>query len=98
MISLMECTCKLCAQEHLEEGLGTVGISISTNHKAATPIGMEVTCECELVEIDRSRLVFKVRCYDELEEIGVCTHERFIIDNAKFLANVDAKIERAKNK
>lgn len=98
MISLMECTCKLCAQEHLEEGLGTVGISISTNHKAATPIGMEVTCECELVEIDRSRLVFKVRCYDELEEIGVGTHERFIVDNAKFLANVDAKIERAKNK
>lgn len=98
MISLMELTCKALAQEHLEDNLGTVGISVSTNHKAATPIGMEVTCEAELVEIDRSRLVFKVKCYDELDEIGEGTHERFIIDNEKFLANVNSKIDRAKNR
>lgn len=95
MIGLMEMACKLCAQKELEDSLGTVGISISVKHKAATPIGMEVRCECELVEIDRSRLVFNVKCFDELEEIGEGIHERFIIDNAKFLANVNSKIERA---
>lgn len=98
MIGLMEMTCKICAQEYLEDGLGTVGISVSIKHKAATPIGMEVRCECELVEIDRSRLVFKVKCYDELDEIGEGIHERFIIENDKFLANVNAKIEKAKKK
>lgn len=96
MISLMEFTCKECAQQFLDDSKGTVGISISTNHKAATPMGMKVTCECELIEVDRSRLVFSVRCFDEIEEIGVGRHERFIIDNEKFLASVNAKIEKVK--
>lgn len=98
MIALMEMTCKNLADSKLEEGKGTVGISISTNHKAATPLGMEVRCECELVEIDRSRLVFNVKCFDELDEIGEGRHERFIIENDKFLAQVNSKIDRAKNK
>lgn len=96
MIALMEGTCKSLVDEYLEEGKGTVGISISTDHKAATPVGMEVTCEAELVEIDRSRLVFKVRCKDELDDISEGEHQRFIVDNEKFLANVNKKIQKAK--
>ena len=98
MIALMECTCKELAQKELDDSQGTVGISISTNHKAATPMGMKVTCEAELVEIDRSRLVFNVVCSDELDVIGEGQHQRFIIDNEKFLAGVNAKIDKAKNK
>lgn len=96
MIALMEGTCKSLVDEYLEEGKGTVGISISTDHKAATPVGMEITCEAELVEIDRSRLVFKVRCKDELDDISEGEHQRFIVDNEKFLANVNKKIQKAK--
>lgn len=96
MIALMEGTCKAIADDHLEEGKGTVGISISTDHKAATPIGMEVTCEAELVEIDRSRLVFKVKCRDELDDISEGEHQRFIVDNEKFLANVNKKAAKVK--
>lgn len=97
MIALMECTCKELAQKELDDSQGTVGISISTNHKAATPMGMKVTCEAELVEIDRSRLVFNVVCSDEMDVIGEGQHQRFIIDNEKFLAGVNAKIDKAKN-
>ncbi|MEG0250464.1 MAG: thioesterase family protein [Peptostreptococcus sp.] len=96
MIALMERTCKNCVDGQLEAGKGTVGISISTNHKAATPLGMEVICECELVEIDRSRLSFEVKCFDEIEQIGEGKHERFIVDNEKFLENVNKKIENSK--
>ena len=88
----------MIAQKELDDSQGTVGISISTNHKAATPMGMKVTCEAELVEIDRSRLVFNVVCSDELDVIGEGQHQRFIIDNEKFLAGVNAKIDKAKNK
>lgn len=98
MIALMECTCKELAQKELDDSQGTVGISISTNHKAATPMGMKVTCEAELVDIDRSRLVFNVVCSDEMDVIGEGQHQRFIIDNEKFLAGVNAKIDKAKNK
>ena len=60
-------------------------------HVAATPVGMEVTCETKLVEVDRKRLVFEVKAYDAAGVIGEGTHERFIIDNERFLAKAEAK-------
>ena len=52
---------------------------------------MNVRAESELVEIDRRRLVFNVSAYDECGLIGQGKHERFIIQNDKFLAKVNAK-------
>lgn len=98
MIALMEKTCKILADSKLDESKGTVGISISTNHKAATPVGMEVRCECTIIEVDRNKLTFAVKCYDEVEEIGEGIHERFVIDNEKFLTKVNSKIDAFKNK
>ena len=46
-----------------------------------------------LTEIDRRRLVFEIESFDDKELIGTCTHERFIIDNEKFMAKVSAKCE-----
>ncbi|MDO4218045.1 MAG: thioesterase family protein [Bacteroidales bacterium] len=91
MISLMESTCSEGMTPYLEEGQSTVGTHIDVAHSAATPVGMKVRCESELVEIDRRRLVFEVRVYDEVELIGNGRHERFIIDSAKFQAKVDGK-------
>ena len=45
----------------LDEGAGTVGTLINVKHVAATPVGMDVTCETKLVEVDRKRLVFEVK-------------------------------------
>ena len=91
MIALMEQTCNESVVPELETGQGTVGTHINVSHCAASPIGMRVWCESELVEIDRRKLVFKVAAYDECGLIGEGTHERFIIDSAKFQAKVDAK-------
>lgn len=91
MIALMENTCARSVLSCLGEGEGTVGTHVNVSHSAATPIGMKVYCESELVEIDRRKLVFKVRAYDERGIIGEGTHERFIIDNQKFQAKIDAK-------
>lgn len=91
MISLMEDAASSSVLPYLEEGMGTVGISLNVKHTAATPIGMQVRCESELMEIDRKRLVFQVTAYDELGEIGSGIHERFIIDNEKFMEKANAK-------
>lgn len=91
MIALMENTCATSVAPHLEEGQGTVGTHVDVSHCSATPVGMKVTCESELVEVDRRRLVFKVAVYDERGLIGEGRHERFIIDSAKFQAKIDAK-------
>lgn len=91
MVALIEQTCLESVAPHLEPGQGTVGTHVDVSHCAATPVGMRVWCDSELVEIDRRRLVFAVRACDECGLIGEGRHERFVIDNAKFQAKIDAK-------
>ena len=91
MIALMEQAAASSVAGELEEGQGTVGTLLNVSHDAATPLGMKVWAEAELVEVDRRRLVFDVKAYDECGLIGQGKHERFIIQNDKFLAKVNAK-------
>lgn len=94
MIALMEKAALSSVAPYLPEGSSTVGIRIESTHSAATPLGMEVTARCELVEIDGKRLVFKVEAYDNFDKVGEGTHERFIINVEKFMK----KNEEKKNK
>ena len=91
MIALIEQTCNDSVTPLLEPGQGTVGTHVDVSHCAATPVGMKVWCDSELVEVDRRRLVFAVKAYDECGLIGEGRHERFIIDSDKFQAKIDAK-------
>ena len=95
MVALIEQTCLESVLPHLEDGQGTVGTLVNVSHVAVTPIGMRVWCESELVEVDRRRLVFSVKAYDECGLIGEGTHERFIIDTAKFFEKVSSKTASA---
>ena len=92
MIALMEKTAMLSVQEQLEDGQGTVGTRLEIDHIAATPVGAEVWCESELVEIDRKRLVFEVVAYDKAGVIGKGRHERFIVNNERFMEKANAKL------
>ena len=94
MIALSEKTALTSIMPYLEEGQSTVGTKIDIAHIAATPVGMKVTCETELIEIDRRRLVFSVNVYDEVEKIAEGTHERFIVDNEKFISKAYGKADR----
>lgn len=91
MISLMENTCAKSVASHLQADESTVGTHVNVSHCAATPIGMKVYCESELIEIDRRKLTFKVTAYDERGLIGEGLHERFIIDSKKFQAKINSK-------
>ena len=84
MVALVERTCNESVLPLLESGQGTVGTLVNVAHTAATPVGMRVWCDSELVEVDRRRLVFRVAAFDECGPIGEGTHERFIIDTARF--------------
>ncbi len=88
MIAFMENTAMESVQPFLAEGECTVGTRIDVKHMAAIPVGREVRCESELVEIDRRRLVFAVRAYDARGTIGEGMHERFIVNNEKFMAKL----------
>ncbi|MEA4869090.1 MAG: thioesterase family protein [Christensenella sp.] len=88
MIADLEYCAAASVQPFLPEGSSTVGTRIDIKHLAATPVGMTIRCETELIEIDRRRLVFSCRAYDGAGLIGEGTQERFIVDNAKFMEKV----------
>lgn len=93
MIALIEATASRSVEQFLDEGSSTVGTHLDIAHSAASPIGMEVRCETELVEVDRRRLVFSVKVCDSAGEVGSGTHERFIVDNAKFMSKAESKVQ-----
>ena len=80
-----------CVQPKLEEGFGTVGTLVNVTHEAPTPVGGEVTISCFLRQVDGPRLGFAVEASDKGGIIGRGTHERFIINKARFQAKVDSK-------
>lgn len=89
MIGIMENAALKAVDQHLTEGQATVGTHLDVKHLAATPIGMRVWADAELTAIDGKSLTFSVKAYDEKKCIGEGTHQRYIIDVAKFLAKVN---------
>lgn len=92
MIALIEKTASLSVEPYLEEGQTTVGTLVDVTHTAATPIGMEVHAESEVMEVDRRRIVFAVKAYDECGPIGEGRHERFVTDIRKFEEKCASKL------
>lgn len=91
MVALMESAAYRSVASALEPGTGTVGTLMNIKHVAATPMGMRVTAESELIEVDGRRLVFSVQASDETGLIGTGTHERFIVADRKFMAKAESK-------
>ena len=69
-------------------------LHVDLGHDAATPVGMRATAAIELVAMEGRRLRFKVECRDERDAIGAGYHERFVIDEARFLSKLDQKRAR----
>ncbi len=91
MIGLMENAAFSAVQQVLPAGQTSVGTRVDVQHLAATPVGMRVTANAELIEVDGRRLVFRVEAHDERELIGRGQHERFIITLDRFLSRVEEK-------
>ena len=94
MINLIE-EAALAAVEHLlPEGKQSLGTHIDISHVAATPVGMKVKAEAELIEVNGRKLLFAVRADDELDLIGEGRHERVIVTAASFQARINEKTTR----
>ena len=94
MITLMEYCAMESVKQLLPAGSSTVGTRIDIKHLSATPVGMTVRCETELIEIDRRRLVFACKAYDDAGLVGEGTQERFIVNNAKFMEKTQEKLAK----
>ena len=93
LCALMEEAAWKSIAPHLEAGQSTVGTRLDISHDSATPVGMKVWAESEVTEVDGRRIELKVAAYDEKGPIGQGTHQRFIVQDEKFLARAAAKKE-----
>lgn len=92
MTQFVEMTAQALAAPWLKPGQGQVGMSVNIRHLAPTPIGKKVRADAELVAIDRRKLTFKVKVYDDIEQVGEAEHERFVIDVDKYIERLKKKI------
>jgi len=93
MVGLFEWTCIQAINPHIDwPREQTVGIDLKLNHIAATPPGLTVTVNVKLEEVEGRKLVFSIAADDGIDKISEGTHDRFIIDAAKFNTKMAAKI------
>ena len=96
MAAMMENAAMTALQTFLEEGQGSVGTHLDISHDAPTPVGMTVTAEAEITAVsENGRMVdFRVSAWDEKGPVGKGTHTRAIIQNEKFLAKCNSKLDK----
>jgi len=95
MVLDVEFACRNLLLEHLDDGEDSVGAHVSIDHLAATPLGLDVTIDVKLVDLDRRRATFEFSVRDSIEDCGRGKHVRFIADKAKSFERIKAKRAKA---
>ncbi len=93
MVLMIESTAMACIAPELEEGDTTVGTYLDIGHVSPSPVGSEVFCRVEVVEVDRARIRFKVSVTDPHGDVGTGFHERFRVHSDKFMEKAKAKLQ-----
>jgi fluoroacetyl-CoA thioesterase len=92
MINVIEAAALAAAEHLLPPGHQSLGIHLDVRHFAATPIGMKVIATAELVAVEGRTLSFRVEARDDKEPIGGGTHQRVVVNVARFDARVQTKL------
>lgn len=92
MVALMEGAACEALAPFLPEDKTSVGTQLTVSHISATPVGLEVRAEAEIIAVEKSMVTFKVSAYDEAGLIGEGTHQRAVISTQKFLDKTYSKL------
>jgi fluoroacetyl-CoA thioesterase len=93
MIMAMENAALNALKPYLGERYSAVGTRVEVSHLAATPVGRQITAEAQVTKVDGRRVEFKIEARDGVEAIGAGTHERMVIDTARFIERLQ-KLDR----
>ena len=91
MLGYMERTCVQALQPYLAGNMISVGTAVTLRHLAPTPISTRITISLVLAEVIGKRLKFNCEIYDQQEKIGEGTHERSLVESARFLETLQRK-------
>jgi predicted thioesterase len=91
LLQLIEEAAVACLAPILSADEVTLGSYVELTHLAPTPVGFIVRTEVEVIGVDGRRVNFAVAAFDEREKVAEGTHERYVIDRSRFLANLEEK-------
>jgi fluoroacetyl-CoA thioesterase len=92
MINVSEAAALAAVEHLLPPGHQSLGIRLDIRHFAATPVGMHVRAVAELIAVEGRTLSFRVEARDDKEPIGDGSHQRVVVDVARFDARVQKKL------
>ncbi len=92
MINLIEAAALAAIEHLLPAGYQSLGTRLDVRHFAATPVGMRVQAEVEVVKVEGRSVAFRVAVNDEKEPIGDGTHERMVVNVSRFDVRVQDKV------
>jgi fluoroacetyl-CoA thioesterase len=95
MVLDVEHACRDLLLPQLDDGEDSVGAHVSIDHLAATPLGLGVTIDVKIVEIEKRRVAFEFSVRDAVEDCGRGKHVRFVVDKAKSFERIKAKRAKA---
>jgi predicted thioesterase len=95
MINLIEAAALAAVEHLLPAGYQSLGTHLDVRHIAATPVGMRVTATAEVVRVEGRTVDFRVEARDERELIGDGTHQRVVVNVAKFDQRVQRKLQNS---
>lgn len=91
LIMFIERTSHRLIAQHLPVGFSSVGTMVELRHLAPTPLGGKVRVRAEVTAVENTKVTLSVQAWDEVELVGTGTHQRFIIDEARFLKRIASK-------
>jgi fluoroacetyl-CoA thioesterase len=91
MINLFEAAALAAVEQSLPEEHQSLGTRLNVSHIAATPVGMRVRATAEVLRVEGRTIYFRVRAEDERELIGEGSHERVVVNLARFDRRVQEK-------
>jgi fluoroacetyl-CoA thioesterase len=93
MINLIEAAALDAVEHLLPAGYQSLGTHLNVRHIAATPVGMRVTATAEVLRVEGRTVDFRVEARDEKDLIGEGTHQRVVVNVAKFDQRVQRKLQ-----
>jgi fluoroacetyl-CoA thioesterase len=97
MIMVMENAALNAIKPYFDAGESALGTRVDVAHVAATPVGRSITGHARVTRVEGRRIEFSVRAADGNEEIGTGSHERMVIDLARFAKRLNLLAESPKS-
>jgi predicted thioesterase len=92
LINLIEAAALAAVEDLLPPGQQSLGTHLDVRHFAATPVGLEVIAEAEVIAVAGRDISFRVSARDALEAIAEGTHQRVVVNLARFDQRLQKKL------